>query len=545
MKGRFLLLLLPIALLLGVACGGDSDDGSESGATGAVTPASGTAAAATSSAPAELRDVVIGVPADGTVVSGPRAGVGIDSPNANIYETLIRMTSDYQLQPWLAERWEFREPNTWRFYLRRDVKFSDGTPMTAKDVVFTMDRLARQGGRTVNAQEGGTVAVDDYTVDFTPRVNNRKVPQAIVHPLTGIMKADSDPVNVPVGTGPFKFVEYRAKESLKVERNEAYWNAPNAAKAKSITFKFIPDDNARVLALRAGDVDIITQVPRESVAGLKSDSKFKVLTSSVGAYEALSINIHGEGDFAITADKRVREAIARAVDRDAIVKEVLEGNAETGRNLPPPAILGTFKDRVTGGPKFDLDGAKKLLDDAGWRAGGDGIRSKDGKRLELVLVCCFPDPGTHRPIPEVIQTQLRRAGIDVKIQETSSYDDTLKEGKGHLWLERGNQNDANPAFLPNLLYTSIESGNTAGEDYARLFAPGAKVDEPMKQAQATADVQRTQELSAQALKVLVDDEVIIFPIAGLFNITAQSARIEGYQPHAALVHTDLRGTVKR
>lgn len=427
LRGACLLLVVVIT----IACG--SDDKNDE--TRATTVPTGAATGAAAAAPAELRELVVGLAADGTVLSGPRAGLAFDAGNYGVYERLVKMDNTFQIQPWLAEKFEFIEPNTWRFTLRKDVRFHDGTPLTAKDVVFTFERIAKQSGRTINAAEGGTKAVDDYTVDFTPSRPNRKVPLELGHPYLAIMKADSDPVTKPVGTGPYRFVEYKNKESFKVERWAEYWDPANAGKAKSITFKYIPDNNARVLALKAGDVDLIASVPRESVAQIKSDSKLTVALSPVGAYQAISFMINGQGEWALTADRRLREAVAKAIDRETIVKQVWEGNAEVGRTFVPPAILGGQQDKIQGGPKYDLAGAQKLLDDLGWRAGSDGIRAKDGRRLELVLVNGFPDADINKPLPEVIQLMLKRAGIDVKIVEKTSYDDTLKEGKGYLWLD--------------------------------------------------------------------------------------------------------------
>jgi len=348
------------------------------------------------------------------------------------------------------------------------------------------------------------------------------------------MKAGSDPVKAPVGSGPFKFVSYTPKESLSVTRYDGYWDEPNRARTSGITWRFLPDPNARVLALEAGDLDMITDVPRESVKQLESKG-FPIVRSKVGAYEALSIQIHGPDEYALTGDVTLRNAIAMAIDRKSIVDQVLEGNAEPGRNLVPPAILGPAQGQVKGGPVFDLAGAQKLLDDAGWKAGADGVREKDGRRLELVLINGFPSADIHRPIPEVIQAQLAKAGMAVKITEVTDYDATLASQQGHLWLERGNQNDANPAFLPNLLYTT----GGVGADYAKAFAPGAGVDVPMAAAQATEDLAKTQLLTAEAMKVLIDDEVVILPLAGIYNITATSKKVSGLRPHPAQIHTDL------
>jgi len=528
-------LLLPAIALLAIgaaACGDDDDDDVSAGETPGAT-----------TAPAELKDLVVGIPADTTNIDGDKATIAQGSPNANVLEPLLIMTSDYEVKPHLAEKWELVGTNTFRFTLRKGVMFHDGTEMKAADVAWTFDRVGRAGGRAINAKEGATKVIDDYTIEYTPSTANLKIPLQVVHPIFGIHKAGSDPSKSPVGTGPFKFVSYTPKESLRVERFEGYWDTANAAKVKSVTFKYIPDNNARVLALDAGDVDIITQVPRESVTQVKA--KHNIVNSKVGAYEALSIQINGEGEWSTTSEKAIREAIFLGVDRDTIVKTVWEGNAELGKNLIPPSILGSSREKVTGGPTYNEAAAKKVLEDAGWKAGSDGIREKDGKKLQLTLINGFPDAATHRPIPEVIQSQLKKIGIDIKIVETTNYDETLATGAGHLWLERGNQNDANPAFLPTLLYLSLEAGNKAGEDYARAFGVGAKVDAPLLEAAKTGDIARTQSLAADAMRVLIDEEYVILPIAGLYNITATSKNISGWQPHSALIHSSFAAVTKK
>ncbi|MGH3753417.1 MAG: ABC transporter substrate-binding protein [Pseudonocardiaceae bacterium] len=119
-------------------------------------------------------ELQVAIPADTTNVEGDRANLGVGSPNAGIYETLLTMDNQLQVRPGLAERYEFIAPNTWRFTLRKGVKFHDGSELTAEDVVFTFDRYGRIGGQYIKAQEGGTKAVDRHTVDFTASVPNRR-----------------------------------------------------------------------------------------------------------------------------------------------------------------------------------------------------------------------------------------------------------------------------------------------------------------------------------------------------------------------------------
>ena len=548
-KSIRLVALFAVGATLAAGCGSSAAKTSATTVFASAAPAVTTVAAApttaaapvtTATAPpttvAALHELRIGLPGDTTNVDGDKATVAQQSPNANVYERLTKMDDNFQIQPWLAEKWEFVEPNTWRFHLRKDVVFHDGSPMTAKDVVWTLDRAGRAGGRGINSAEGAAKAIDDLTVEFTPTKPNRKVPLQLTHPTYGIMKAGSDPVKAPMGTGPFSFVSYTPKESFKVTRFPTYWDKAHAAKSSGITFKYIPDATARVLALKAGDLDAITEVPRESVAQVKSDGG-TIELSPVGAYEAMYMSVRGQGDFAIASDLAVRKAVSMAIDRKSIVDKVWEGNAEPGKNLIPPAILGSAASLVKGGPAFDLAGAKQALDAAGWKEGAGGVREKDGKKLELTLISGFPSPDVHRPIPEVLQQQLAKAGITVKIVETTDYSAMLKAGSGDLWLERGNQNDANPAFLPSLLFVSEEAGNKG--DYAHLFAIGEGLDKPIAAAQATEDIAKTQQYTAEAMKAFIDDNVALVPIAGVYNIWAHSSKVTGLKPHSAFVHTDL------
>ncbi len=479
-------------------------------------------------------DLKVAIPADTTSVEGDRANVGLNSPNAGIYETLLRMDNQLQVRPGLAESYEFIAPNTWRFTLRQGVKFHDGSELNAQDVVFTFDRYGRIGGQYIKAQVGGTVAVDKYTVDFTSSVPNLKVPLQMVHPIFAIKKAGSDPARQPVGTGPFRFVSYQPKESLTVERFNDYWDQPNKAKPKSITFRYIPDANARLLALQAGDVDIIQDAPLEQLDAINADDRVKIVSSPVGAYEALSVNISGENGTGITQSLAVRQAIAKGIDREQIVETIYGGLAETGASMVPLAVLGPAAGQVLGGPSYDPDGAKQLLESDGWTFDATGIYQKGGQPLALTLVSGFPTPDVHRPLPEVLQQQLRKIGIDMTILEVSDYDDALAKTAGHLYLEKGNQNDADPAFLPRLFAsTALEPDS----DYGRLFGPGPAVDQLIVAARGTRELDQLRDLSAKMLHELHDVSVTIIPIAGLTNVWAVRQPVEGFAPHSAFVHT--------
>lgn len=265
------------------------------------------------------------------------------------------------------------------------------------------------------------------------------------------------------------------------------------------------------------------------------------MSSPVGAYEALSVNISGANGTGVTQSLAVRQAIAKGIDRAQIVETICGGLAETGRSMVPLAVLGPAASQISGGPSYDPDGAKRLLESDGWALDASGIYRKGGQPLTLTLVSGFPSPDVHRPLPEALQQQLRKIGADVTIVEASDYDDALAKTASHLYLEKGNQNDADPAFLPRLFAsTALEPDS----DYGRLFSPGAATDQLIVAARETRELDQLRDLSAKTVHELHDVSVTIIPIAGLTNVWAVRQPVEGFAPHSAFVHTSYASVTK-
>ncbi|MGC7847373.1 ABC transporter substrate-binding protein [Desulforudis sp. 1088] len=479
------------------------------------------------------QELVVGLAADANELKFKEVGIG--SPNANIYESLVKLNADYQVEPLLATRWEYRGSNTWRFYLREGVKFHNGEELTAEAVKQSLEEEIRPSGKSILKIEKGSVkVVDKHTIDIVTTEPNMRVPEILAHPLYGIRAPGVDPVANPTGTGPFRFVRYEKDKELVVERNPDYWGTP--PKLDKVTFKYIPDHNTRLMALQAGEVDVVKEIPREMLGQAKAMEGVRLATAPQGPYVALSLMVNGKPPHDILRDKTVRQAIGWAIDREAIIQKVWEGNADESQTVIPAGILGEHKNLVQG---FGYDPAKagQLLDDAGWKPGPDGIRTKNGRRLELTLVSGFPSASVLKPLPEVLQQQLRDVGIDVRIVEVADdglYYGRLEKGEGDLWLERGNQNNGDPTFLPELLY---HSRGYQGSTYNKPFWPGEEFDRLIDEARNSPDIREAARLMAEAMHILIDKESTVVPIAALYNVYAVKEKVQGLSPHPADINT--------
>ncbi len=466
-----------------------------------------------------------------------RATIGMYPLNTNIFESLVRLSPDYQIEPLLADSWEFVEPNTWRFKLKQGVSFHDGTPFKADAVVWSMQRIALAGGGSIGVDENSTKAIDDYTVEITPSRPNHRLVQQLNHPVYSMVAPNSEPATTRIGTGPYKEIEYTVDERYVVEANDTYWG--EKATIGKITFRFIPDGTTRVLALQSGEVDLIYEVPKESAMELTGGGDLQLATSTVGAYSAFYINIHGQTPYDLGQDKAVRQAVAHAIDKESIVAGVWQGNAEVGKTMIPPAILGNSASVVADIP-FDPEMAKQVLDGAGWLPGDGGIRQKDGRSLKLTMVVGFPDADAHKPMPEFVQAQLKDVGIDSEIvltPDTATYEARLAAGEGDLWAEQGSQNDGNPCFLPDLLfYTPDPNGDAESAMYGNLFAPGPTFDTHIDTCRSAVEIEDVQTAAAAAMKVLINDEVVVLPLAGLYRMFGISSKVQGFVAHPSGVN---------
>ena len=524
---RKLLALLLVLAVVATACGGDDDAG---------TGTQGTEPAGQPDLNATIR---VGANEDQWTVNGTGAKAThfMYVTNQNVYEPLVYLGSDYSLKPGLAERWELQpDGKTWRFFLRRGVTFHDGSPFGADDVVWTWGQRQAEGrilptaADTLHPRNGynpdAVKKVDEYTVDFTPINPNLRLPEQIVHPEGAIVKRNTHNDTPPyAGTGPYKYVSYVEKQTAVFERNDNYWG--EKPKVKRFEIRFIPDPVARLQALKSGQVDFVYDLPPDATKSLEGDPNFKIIRSQPGRNHLLYVNITPGR---ITAEKAVREAVSYSIDRQAYVNVVLEGNGEPGRWMAPRSVLGAAADQVAAIPR-DLGRARRVLDEAGWTPGADGIRTKADQRLRVILL-------GQQEVPEsaltVIQANLKEVGIDTEIKKTpdvATRNALYNQGRGNfdLDLEPPNQNDGNPAFLPVLRMSNKTPTNVQ-------FAPGGEFETWVDRAIAAKTREEVQRASAEMMRILMNQEYIVVGLAGAFRIYGAAKNVTFSDPHPSFTN---------
>ncbi len=348
-------------------------------------------AAACMASGASARDLVVALKTEPTSMDPQYHAL---TPNIQLSQTLFQglvcSDADLVIQPCLAESWK-ADGKVWTFKLRPNAKFSDGSPVTAEDVVFTLDRVPKvpnsPSSFKVYMQKIEKVeAVDPQTV----RITTSELYPLLATNMVGLpimsAKAASGPApegktttelnagDGLVGAGPYKFVSWKRGAEIVFERNPHYWGPPPAW--DRVIYRPISNAATRVAALLAGDVDLIEDPPTDDLERLRKDPKLTVETKASNRiiYVALDQNgdttpgIQGTNGKNPLLDRRVREALSLAIDRDALVARTMGGVGTPAGQLLPYPMFGASKQLATA-PKANLEKAKALLKEAGYPDG--------------------------------------------------------------------------------------------------------------------------------------------------------------------------------
>jgi len=292
--------------------------------------------------------------------------------NRNVFDTLLRFDAEHRLQPGLAERWETPDPTTCIFTLREGLRFSDGRPLTARDVAASLDAVRERAWVTrdllvavvsVQARGDRQVIVRTRTPYFAllPRLAWGFVLPAEDIQALPLGPAGSGPAKPIVGSGPYRLTRWKPGEEIRLERNEHYWG-PRPAFG-TVCLKINSDDRRRIGMVLDGQADLADQVPPAELGRLEHDPRVRVISRTGLRTLFLCLAVR-EGPF---ADLKVRQAVDLALDRDELVRRVFQGRMQVAGQIVPPSVFGHNPSLPPGQP--DRRRAAALLAEAGFSAG--------------------------------------------------------------------------------------------------------------------------------------------------------------------------------
>lgn len=433
-------------------------------------------------------------------------------------ESLVSKTKAGTIIPWLATKWtEAKDGLSWDFTLRKNVKFTDGTPLTADAVAANITHLqdpatGSSTGYLALQKVTGVTTVDEHTARFTLSAPDSALLDSLsqtwlaIESPTALKRSQEVNCESPVGTGPFVVKTWTHQQSVNLVRNDDY-NSPPADAAhtgkaylKAIDWRFLPDSASRYAALQSGTVDVIDNVQPETLVAAKKDASLVAIDAPrPGAANRIELN----SSIAPFDDEKVREAFIRSANVNDAVKSLFFGTAERSYS----ALSSVDKLGVSDPKLFDYDqkAAGKLLDDAGWTTkNADGYRTKDGK----VLTLDFP-VSTNQSIPaeqslfEQLQATSKQAGFRVNLHplDLSSWYGAL--AKNQYNLVSAPYTKVGPDVL-RILYDSAGTKPAPSGYFANLAqVKNPKLDQLLETAAQTSDETERASLYKQAQEIVL------------------------------------------
>ncbi len=453
----------------------------------------------------------------------PRIGTDAQSERVGglIFDALVRKDEHYEMKPWLAESWDQPDPLTWVFHIRRGVRFHDGRPLQAADVAWTINSLI--GGTLLSSKSGAfqNVARAETRGTDTVLIHMKQADASLLFNLSdglfGVVPrgVDKDFGRHPIGSGAFRFVSSAQDKEVIVERNPDYW--AGAPHIERVRFPVVPDAVTVALEMQKGSADIASNVlTLDMVHSLQGAGGLRTETASGSPVMFMNFNV----DHSPLKDKRVRQAIAFAMDRGAILHAIWRDQATLSQSLLPPGHWALANDAELAHYPHNVSQAAALLDAAGYHQGASGVRL----RLEMKT---SQDEST-RLLALVLQQQLAAVGIDLTLRasEFGTFYADVTNGRFQMYSLRwiGSNED------PDIFRYAYGSARFPPKGGNRGHYANAHIDALLASAATTTDATTRRQYYLEVQKIL-SDELPGIPL---------------WYPNNEIVHTDrIMGIVPR
>lgn len=518
---KYMLFIASMLVILSLALAGCSSQGSSSG----------------SSSSSANKTLVFGRGADTTSLD---PAVVTDGESFRVTKNILDTLLEYKGQttevgPSLAKSWTIsKDGKTYTFNLRKGVKFQDGTAFNAEAVVYNFDRWmnGKASGKFAYypSMFGGykgdkghiiesVTAKDDNTVVFklkrssAPFLKNLAMsPFAISSPAAIKKYGSKYGSTAAVGTGPYVFKSWKKNDTITLTKNKHYWKK-GLPKLDTLVFKVIPDNSARLNALKNGEIDLMDGVSPSDLDGLKGNKDLQVFYRPPMNVAYLGFNVTK----APFNNKKVRQALNMAVDKEALNKAFYDGKAEVAKNPMPSNFLG-YNNDIKDYP-FDLKRAKKLLAEAGY---------PKGFSTELWTMS---NPRDYMPEPEktaeAIQANFAKIGVKVKIDtiEWSTYIEKLQKNQAPLYMMGWTGDNGDP---DNFLYTLLDKDSVGTNNLS--FYSNDKLHDILIAAQSETNEAKRADLYKKA-QVIIHDDAPWVPLVSAKAALVGKSTIKGFAPN--------------
>lgn len=407
-------------------------------------------------------------------------------------EHLATINENMEIVPQLSDSWEVIDPLTWKFHIRQGVKFSNGKELTPEDVKKSIERAVSMDDRAKANAKLDSITVDGEYIIYKTTEPYSSLLENLTEPLFSIIdtdQSDEDIAKAPIGTGPYAIVSFTPQEEIKLEANKEYWGGTPGL--DTISVKIIPDDDARLLALQSGDIQMAQRLGATALSILKDDADYTI--KEVESLRVLYLAFNHNNEF--FSDIRVREAISSAIDREKLT--TVAAGEPAGALFPKIANFGYDKLKLQ---EYNLENAKAKLAEAGFvDSDGDGIVEKDGKKLSFTIAIAG-----DAAIAETVQAQLKDVGIEMNIQLLESTVE-VRESKSFeallLNYVTATTGDARRFLSQNYSSTGTDNfGDYKNEEF----------DAVVKELSQTFDEAKKLELIIKAQQIVNDDTANVF-----------------------------------
>ena len=478
--------------------------------------------------------------------------------NSLVYSPLILLDENNEYQPGLAEKYEFSDDKlTLTFNLRKGVKWHDGEEFTADDVAFTFTSIAdpkytgsrfNEISKIVGAQDyhdgksdsiSGIKVIDPNTISFTytevyaPALSNFSQRGIIPkHIWSKVDIADwenqSDLLNKPIGTGPFKLTDFKADQYVELAKNDSYFGG--TPKIDKFIFK-VTNTETELSELAKGDIDVVTlsSIKEEELKELK-EAGIKIEEKPSANYQFMTMNSNRE----FFKDKKVRQAITYAINRKGMVTSLLEDH---GQVVNAPLSLAGWAYPKSGLNNYDynVEKAKELLKDSGWNE-NNGVLEKDGKKFEVELVVPTGNKSREQSAP-IIQQNLKDIGITVNIS-TMDVASTMAKTKGEGDYDMallGFTLEVDPGDANRYWSSSIANGSQF--NFSNFI--NSKSDELIDNATKTVDRDERKQIYAEWAQLINEEAPYVF-LYSQNDVRAYNPKLEGYKYSAYSIFPNIQ-----